>query len=70
MRIQIWSAISTYLLIAILKKTLKLEPSMHQILQVLSVTPFEKVPLADLFAKVPPDFDTSNVRDDTPNLFF
>jgi len=42
-RVQIWSAISTYLLVAILKKTLKLEQSLHEILQVLSVTPFEKV---------------------------
>ena len=50
-RIQIWSAISTYLLVAILKKTMKLEPSLHEILQVLSVTSFEKVPVAELFAR-------------------
>jgi hypothetical protein len=39
-RIQIWTAISTYLLVAIMKKTLGLKPSLHEILQVISVTPF------------------------------
>ena len=68
-RIQIWSAVSTYLLVAILKKTLKLEPSLHEILQVISVTPFEKVPLPELFVKPSLTFDTSNDRDDIPNLF-
>jgi hypothetical protein len=68
-RIQIWSAISTYLLVAILKKTLQLKPSLHEILQVLSVTPFEKVPVTELFAKHPVEFDTTNFTDDIPNLF-
>ena len=68
-RIQIWSAVSTYLLVAILKKTLKLEPSLHEILQVLSVTPFEKVPLLELFANRPLIFDTSPTADEIPNLF-
>ncbi len=68
-RIQIWSAVSTYLLVAIAKKIWKLEPSLHEILQVISVTPFEKTPLPELFAKRPLNFDTSNHRDDTPNLF-
>jgi hypothetical protein len=68
-RIQIWSAISTYLLVAILKMTLHLEPSLHEILQVLSVTPFEKVPVAELFAPSVPLLDTKNFTDDIPNLF-
>jgi hypothetical protein len=68
-RIQIWSAVSTYLLVAILKKTLKLEPSLHEILQVISVTPFEKVSIPELFAKKPSTFDTSTYSDDIPNLF-
>ena len=50
-RIQIWTALSTYLLVAILKKALKLKPSLHEILQVISVTPFEKVPIPELFAR-------------------
>jgi hypothetical protein len=67
-RIQIWSAISTYLLVAILKKTLKLEPSLHEILQVLSVTQFEKVPIPELFNRRTTLFDTSNITEDIPNL--
>jgi hypothetical protein len=68
-RIQIWSAISTYLLVAILKKTLKLKPSLHEILQVLSVTPFEKVPVTELFPAHSTQLDTRDLTDDIPNLF-
>lgn len=68
-RIQIWSAISTYLLVAILKKTLQLKPSLHEILQVLSVTPFEKVHVAELFASHPIQLDTRTFTGDIPNLF-
>ena len=57
-RIQIWAAISTYLLVAIMKKTLDLEPSLHEILQVVSVTPFEKVTINELFMKYKPDADS------------
>jgi hypothetical protein len=42
---QVWIAISVYLLVAILKKRLDLDASLHTILQVLSVTVFEKIPL-------------------------
>lgn len=44
---QIWIAISTYLLVAILKKRLELEHSLYTILQILSVTLFEKVPVQE-----------------------
>jgi IS4 transposase len=40
LRIQIWTALSADLLVAILKKILKLKRSLHEILQVISVTPF------------------------------
>lgn len=46
---QIWTAVSIYVLIAILKKRLRLDPSLYQILQVLSVTLFEKVPILQAF---------------------
>ena len=46
---QIWIAISIYVLIAIIKKRHMLEPSLFQILQVLSVTLFEKVPILRAF---------------------
>jgi len=47
---QIWTAISTYVLVAIIKKRLQLSASLHSILQVLSLTLFEKVPLERLLA--------------------
>ena len=46
---QIWIAVSVYVLVAIVKKRLELEPSLHQILQVLSVTLFEKTPILRAF---------------------
>jgi transposase len=42
---QIWTAISTYVLVAILKKRLGIEHSLYTILQILSVTAFEKTPV-------------------------
>jgi hypothetical protein len=42
---QIWIAVSVYLLVAIMKKRLKIEASLYTILQVLSVTIFERIPL-------------------------
>ena len=42
---QIWIAISVYLLVAIIKKELKLERSLHEILQIISVLLFEKTTL-------------------------
>jgi len=42
---QIWIAVSIYVLVAIVRKRLALEMSLYQILQILSVTLFEKVPI-------------------------
>jgi hypothetical protein len=47
---QIWIAISVYVLIAILKKRLNLEHSLYTILQILSLTLFEKTPLIKVFS--------------------
>jgi hypothetical protein len=44
-RSQIWIAISVYVLVAIIKKELRLSASLYQILQVLSVTIFERTPI-------------------------
>lgn len=49
---QIWIAIAVYVLVAIVKKELKLETSLSQMLQILSVNVFSKEPLAQLLAKV------------------
>jgi hypothetical protein len=46
---QIWIAISTYVLVAIMKKRLALEQSLYTILQVISISLFEKVPIYQLF---------------------
>jgi len=45
---QIWIAIATYTLIAIVKKKLKIDVSLYTFLQILSVTVFEKVPILQL----------------------
>ncbi len=42
---QVWIAISVYVLVAILKRELKIDRSLTEILQILSVTPFEKTPI-------------------------
>lgn len=42
---QIWIAVSVYVLVAIVRKRLKLESSLYQILQILSLTLFEKTPI-------------------------
>lgn len=47
---QIWIAICTYLLVAILKKTLKAEQSIYDILQILSTSLFDKTPLISLLS--------------------
>jgi len=45
---QIWIAVSVYVLVAIIKKRLNLTASLYQILQILSLTLFEKIPLDQL----------------------
>ncbi len=42
---QVWTAITVYVLVAIIRKRLNLDLSLHSMLQILSVTPFEKEPL-------------------------
>jgi DDE family transposase/uncharacterized protein DUF4372 len=49
---QIWIAVSIYVLVAIVKKRLALEASLHEILQVLSLTLFEQVPILQAFGDV------------------
>ena len=51
---QIWIAVCTYLMIAILHKQLKLPGTLHRTLQILSVHPFEKVPLNELLTETGP----------------
>ena len=55
LRTQIWSAIATYLIIAILRKKLNLTQSLYTILQVLSVSIFEQIPILQAFSDVNPN---------------
>ena len=52
---QLWSAICSYLLVAILKKELKLHHSLHEILQILSIHPFEQTPITELITRNTPE---------------
>jgi hypothetical protein len=52
---QIWIAISVYLMIAILRKELKLSESLHRILQLFSVSVFEQVTVNELIMKSDPE---------------
>ena len=47
-KVQVWISIAVYVLVAILRKRLKLEQSMHEILQVLSVNQFEKASMEEV----------------------
>ena len=53
-RTQIWIAISVYVLVAIIKKQLRLDVTLHTLLQILSLTLFEKLPLQQAFKRVDP----------------
>jgi Domain of unknown function (DUF4372)/Transposase DDE domain len=60
---QVWVAVSVYVLVAIVKKRLGLPQSLYAILQVLSVTLFEKVPIYQALALMPdtiPEGDVCN----------
>lgn len=53
---QVWTAVSVYVLVAIIRKRLKLKLSLHSMLQILSVRPFDKEPLIQLLNEsVSPD---------------
>jgi IS4 transposase len=45
---QIWIAVAVYVLVAIVRKRPNLELSLHEMLQILSITPFEKTPMIQL----------------------
>ncbi len=61
-RVQIWTALCAYLLIAIVKQRKHLSASMYEILQVVSVSSLEQVPSDQLFVK----FNTREDSVDTP----
>ena len=60
---QIWIAISVYVLVAIIKKELKISRSLTEILQILSITLFEKVPMDKVLTETFPQ----NGNNEFPN---
>jgi len=63
---QIWIAVSVYVLVAIVKKRLNLSASLYEILQILSLTMFERIPLDQLLSKI----ITENVDSISPNQLY
>ena len=57
---QVWIAICVYVLVAIMRKELRLEMSLSQILQILSVNVFEQIPLAQLVTQTQSQDNPSN----------
>ena len=64
----VWIAIGVYVLVAIVKKRLHLDASLYTILQTLSLTLFEKMPLDQLLANIDPEEETVN-NSNQLNLF-
>ena len=58
---QVWIAIAVYVLVAIVKKRLRSEASLYTILQILSLTLFEKTPINQLVAGIAPESDESQI---------
>ena len=60
---QIWIAVSVYVLVAIVKKRLKLSASLYEMLQILSLTMFERIPLDQLLSNIV----TGDMQTGSPN---
>ena len=65
---QIWSAVCVYVLVAIVKKRLGVKASLYEMLQILSLTLFEKTHLLQLFSDIPAQTSLSDT-DNQLNLF-
>lgn len=65
---QIWIAVSVYVLVAIMKKQLNIRASLYTILQVLSVSAFERIQLFQLLAKYDYKSDKAEIHNQL-NLF-
>jgi hypothetical protein len=62
-RSQVWIAIAVYVLVAIVKKRFHLSASLYTILQILSLTLFEKTPILQALAQQPPPTESSDPQD-------
>jgi len=63
---QIWIAISTYVLVAIARKRLGIERDLYTLLQILSVTLFEKVPLQQALAGTTRTSESGDIHNQLP----
>ena len=68
MKTQIWIAVSVYVLVAIVKKRLTLDASLYTLLQILSVTLFQKIPMDQVLTRDHSKDDTSQITNQL-NLF-
>jgi transposase len=62
-RTQVWIAIAVYVLVAILKKRFRLSASLYTILQILSLTLFEKTPILQALAQQPTPLENADPQD-------
>jgi hypothetical protein len=58
---QVWIAVSVYVLVALIKKLLRLDQSLYTILQIMSVTLFERTPILQVFSRAEYDKSESGV---------
>ena len=65
---QVWVAVATYVLVAIIKKRLGLDHSLYTILQILSIAVFEKKPISQVFSQN--EYATEDEHEDNQLLLF
>jgi Domain of unknown function (DUF4372)/Transposase DDE domain len=69
-RTQVWIAVCVYVLVAIVRKELKLERSMGEILQILSISLFEKTPIPEALSLPKPGFGGTTSHNQLPLFDF
>ena len=65
---QIWIAVTVYVLVAVLRKRLGISAELYTILQVLSLTLFEKIPVFKLFSEM--DYNLSSLANPNQLILF
>ena len=67
---QVWIAISVYVLVAIVKKEMKIDRPLNEILQIFNMTLFEKVPMSQALTTIRPEDGKSGCRNSLPLFDF
>ena len=67
---QVWIAVSVYVLVAIVRKELKLERTMGEILQILSISLFEKIPISEALSLPTSGFGETSCHNQLPLFDF